>query len=107
MDDGRVYGLSLRSQFIVMKQKSFKRTTIHFAHCVCSVAATHRRDRIQNTGDRIQETECRIHSIRTAHDTSRDFSLVRGVFCWVFVVLGWIFGQDIFYCKKELICCCE
>ncbi len=32
--------------------------------------------------------EFRIHLIRTTHETSRHFSLVRAVFSWVFVVFG-------------------
>jgi len=57
-----------------------------------------------------KENEFRIHLIRTVHEISRYLSLVRAVFCRVFVVfwcgfLVWIFGREIFYCKKELICC--
>jgi len=50
---------------------------------------------------RIMNLECRIHSIRTAHETSGYFLLVRGVFCRVF---GVDFGEGLFSCKKELIC---
>ena len=57
----------------------------------------------QNSEFRIANLECRIHLIRTVHETSGYFLLERGVFAGFLWFLWWIFGRGIISFKKGLI----
>ena len=106
-------GCRCAGKFIVMKQKSFKRTTIHFAHPSTHSITLRMKAVIRELEIRELERQKEKGRIKNSLNTHRardirQFFIDKRCFLQVFCgFLGWIFGQGIFSFKKELICCRE